>query len=64
MVGGALAFGILIAQPAVTLDACISRTQSVECCVIIRFCSSFLCFQLFIALGYQWGSTLIHAFSA
>lgn len=50
MVGGALACGILIAQPAVTLDACISRTQSVECHVIIGFCISFLCFVFTITL--------------
>lgn len=43
MVGGALACGILIAQSALNLDACISRTPSVECHVIIGVCISFLC---------------------
>lgn len=31
MVGGALVWGILMAQPDLILDACISRTQSEEC---------------------------------
>lgn len=44
MVGGALLCGILIAQPAVILDAYISRTQSVECHVIVGFCVSSLAY--------------------
>lgn len=43
MVGGALLCGILIAQPAVILDAYISRTQSVECHVTVEFCVYFPC---------------------
>lgn len=45
MVGGALVCGILMAQPAMTLNACISRAQFEECPLLESFV--FLSFAYF-----------------